>query len=177
MKRREFIHRSLLATAATGLNVSLTGRVLGSECLLVDLPRSLVNVMLQGGADLRFLFMPAPSHPDSLYVNLLWSARQALYDTEYNSYQEMFENEYLLTSDHATDLEFGIFKRCDWLKSEFDAGRVAVVANAYCSRNRRHDQSILNADVGIPSLTQLNIDRNGWGGATGRATGRSAKCG
>ena len=43
-------------------------------------------------------------------------------------------------------------------------GNVAIVANAHCSLNRRHDQSILNAEVGEPGYTQLNGDRDGWGG-------------
>ncbi len=164
MRRREFIHRSLLASAVAGLGSSLPMQLLAGDCPVTELPRSLVNVMFRGGADLRFLFMPAPSHPDKTYLNTLWDVRQVLYDAAYNSYQEMFDNEYLLTTDPASGLQFGIFKRCGWLQSEFDAGRVAVVANAYCSRNRRHDQSILNADAGIPSLSQLNFDRNGWGG-------------
>jgi len=164
MKRREFVHGSLLASVAAGLNGSLPGRVFGDECPISDLPRSLVNVMLKGGADFRFLFMPSPAHLDTDYVNKLWSARKVLYDGAYNSYQEMFENEYLLTTDQGSSFEFGIFNRCGWLQTEFNAGRVAVIANAYCSRNRRHDQSILNADTGIPSLDQLGTNRNGWGG-------------
>ena len=164
MRRREFIQTSLLASVAAGLGNSLPVYALGDNCPVTALPRSLVNVMLRGGADLRFLFMPSPSHPDSAYVNMLWSARRDLYDAAYNSYQEMFDNEYLPTVDQRNGFEFGIFKRCDWLRSEFEEGRVAVVANAYCSRNRRHDQSVLNADAGIPGLTQLNFDRDGWGG-------------
>lgn len=164
MRRREFIHHSLLASAAAGLGGGLPSFVLGAACPVSDLPRTLVNVMLQGGADLRFLFMPAPSHPDTDYVNMLWSARRGLYDNAYNSYQEMFDNEYLLTQDQGGGFEFGIFNGCGWLQSEFNAGHVAVIANAYCSRNRQHDQSILNADAGIPSLEQLSFDRNGWGG-------------
>lgn len=164
MRRREFIQTSLLASVAAGLGNSLPAYALSDNCPVTDLPRSLVNVMLKGGADLRFLFMPSPSHPDSTYVNMLWSARRVLYDSAYNNYQEMFENEYLPTVDQGSGFEFGIFKRCGWLQSEFEGGRVAVIANAYCSRNRRHDQSILNADAGIPGLSQLNYDRNGWGG-------------
>ena len=42
---------------------------------------------------------------------------------------------------------FGIHKSCGWLKDQFNLGNVAVVANAFCSLNRRHDQSQLNANV------------------------------
>ena len=50
------------------------------------------------------------------------------------------------------------------MHSQFNNGRLAIVANAYCGRNRRHDQSILNADAGEPDFATLNFDRDGWGG-------------
>lgn len=164
MKRRDFINRAVMASAGAGLISVMPRKLLAQSCQVTDLSRTLVNVMLQGGADLRFLFMPSPAHPDSEVLNGIWDARRALYDPAYDSYQQMFDNEYLLTTDPLSGLQFGIFKRSAWLQSEFEAGRVAVVANAFCSRNRRHDQSILNADAGEPELAQLNFDRAGWGG-------------
>jgi uncharacterized protein (DUF1501 family) len=164
MKRRDFLRRSMYASLAAAASAGLPLRAMGMECRLVDLPRTLVNFMMQGGADLRFLFMPAPNHPDSAYLDLLWPARRVLYEDAYANYEQMFDNEYLLTSDPKSGRAFGIYRRAAWLKEQFDAGNVAVVANAYCSRNRRHDQSILNADVGEPDLEILNFDRAGWGG-------------
>ena len=90
---------------------------------VVDMPRTLVNLMLYGGMDSKFLFMPAPAHfSSSGYLDKIWAARSVLYDGSYTSYTEMFDNEYLLTNHNG--FEFGIFKRCAWLKSEFDAGRL-----------------------------------------------------
>ena len=169
MKRREFIHGSFLASLAAGLSSGIPHLALGQACPVADLPRNLVNVMLQGGADLRFLFVPSPLHLNSNYVDAFWAARRGLYESEYNSYQEMFDNEYLLTTDPGGDFQFGIYKRCSWLHSEFEAGRVAVISNAHCSLNRKHDQSILNADAGEPSLKHLVFDRNGWGGRLAEA--------
>lgn len=54
------------------------------------------------------------------------------------------------------------------------AGRAAIVSNAFCSRNRRHDQSILNADAGNPELDILNFDRSGWGGRLVEQLGANA---
>ena len=164
IKRREFLRQSLLASLAAGVALGRPTRVLGAECQVVDIPRTLVNVMLQGGADLRYLFMPSPGHFDSTYVNLIWEARKALYAEEYSNYLQMFDNEYSPVTDPVSGLEFGILNQASWLKTQFEAGNVAVVCNAYCSRNRRHDQSILNADAAVPELAQLNFDRNGWGG-------------
>ena len=66
--------------------------------------------------------------------------------------------------DYISGLDFGIYGRCEWLKNEFLAGRVAVIANSFCSRNRRHDQSQLNANTGEPAFDGLYYDRDGWGG-------------
>lgn len=166
MKRREFLARSAAAGAGLGLAAAWSWplRALADGCEVVDLPRTLVNVMLQGGADFRFLFMPSPAHPSPGYLDAIWSARRALYDGAYADYQQMFDNEYLAVTDPRSGLPFGIHNSAGWLASEFQAGRVAIVANAYCSRNRRHDQSILNADAGEPDLAQLQFDRDGWGG-------------
>jgi uncharacterized protein (DUF1501 family) len=41
---------------------------------------------------------------------------------------------------------------------------VAVIANSFCSKNRRHDQSQLNANAGEPVFNDLLYDRDGWGG-------------
>ena len=164
MNRRNFLRKSIFAAVAVGASSSIPLSALAMECQIVETPRTLVNLMLQGGADLRFLFMPAPNHPNNSYRDLAWAARRSLYEAGYENYQQMFDNEYLLATDPTTGFQFGIYRRAAWLKEQFELGRVAVVANAYCSRNRRHDQSILNADVGEPDLDVLNFERAGWGG-------------
>jgi uncharacterized protein (DUF1501 family) len=145
--------------AGAGLTLPLHA---SAACKVVDMPRTLVNLMLYGGMDSKFVFMPAPSHFSSNYLDKIWAARSGLYGGIYPSYTTMFDNEYLLTNHNG--FEFGIFKRCGWLKSEFDAGRVAVIANSFCSTNRRHDQSQLNANAGDPIFDALHYDRDGWGG-------------
>lgn len=174
MERREFLKRTLLAASAAGIP-GLAPRLLRAEgCPPTDMPRTLVNFMLHGGADFRFLFMPAPSHPFPGVVDALWTARRALYNSDYASYTQMFDAEYLLAQDPRTGLAFGIHNSAGWLHAEFQAGRAAVVANAFCSRNRRHDQSILNADAGEPDLDQLIFDRSGWGGRLVEQIGNGA---
>lgn len=161
MKRRELL-RNLVAVSA-GATLAPVTSLAALNCAPVMMDRTVVNVMLQGAADLRFLFMPRPGTLDASHENLFWSARQKIYAAYRNdkaSYQELFDLHY----DVPQGQDFGIHKRCAWLTSKFNAGRVAIVANAYCSRNRRHDQSILNADAGDPEFAQLSHDRDGWGG-------------
>lgn len=180
MKRRDFLLAAAAASLAGGAGLGSLGprqalaqdAVPVTACTTSDLPRTVVNVMLQGGADFRFLFMPAPSHPDGTYLDAVWNARRRLYDGAYGDYETLFDHEYLLATDPLSGLEFGIARSAAWLHQEFEAGRVAVVANAFCSRNRRHDQSILNADAGEPDLDVLNFDRNGWGGRLVEAIGQ-----
>jgi uncharacterized protein (DUF1501 family) len=173
MKRRDFLTRCGLVAMAGGLGAGsmLPRKALADDCAQADMERTVVNLMLQGGADFRFLLMPAPNHPDASYLNAIWSARRGLYDSDYPSYTAMFENEYLLTDDLQDGHSFGIARSAGWLQAEFAAGNVAIIANAFCSRNRRHDQSILNADAGIPDLEGLNFDRDGWGGRLVEAIG------
>ena len=172
MKRRDFLHTSAAAALLGGVGLGgFPGRALAQTqtCTVTDLSRTVVNLMLQGGADFRFLFMPAPDHPDAAYLAETWSARRGLYDGDYPDYGALFEAEYLPVTDPLSGLEFGIARSAGWLHSEFQAGNVAVVANAVCSRNRRHDQSILNADAGVPDMEILNFDRDGWGGRLAEA--------
>lgn len=169
LQRRDFLRTSMLASLGAGMAVGAAwpSRALAA-CSAVEMPRTLVNVMLYGGMDSRFLFMPAPDHDTAVsgsgYLARLWAARSRLYPSPYPDYASMFDAEYLLTTDPSSGLSFGIHASCGWLKSEFDAGRAAVIANSFCSRNRRHDQSQLNANVGEPEFDELHYDRDGWGG-------------
>ena len=46
----------------------------------------------------------------------------------------------------------------------YDAGKVAIVANAYGSNNRRHDHSQLIMLTGDTEVGRTDYNRNGWGG-------------
>jgi uncharacterized protein (DUF1501 family) len=151
------------AIAGTGISLGMPLSSMAATCTLENRPRTLVNLMLYGGMDSRFLFMPSPGHYNVDYLEKIWVARQVLYSNTYPDYATMFANEYQLVS-YASGPEFGIYKGCNWLAKEFTAGNVAVIANSFCSRNRRHDQSQLNANVGEPEFDLLYYDRSGWGG-------------
>ncbi len=167
MKRRDFLRNSMVASVAAGAGMGLPLNAMAA-CSAIDMERTFVNLMLYGGMDSKFMFMPAPNHLDGNYVDKIWAARANLYPTInpptniYPSYADMYGAEYLPVLHNG--FEFGIYKRCGWLKSEFDAGRVAIIANSFCSKNRRHDQSQLNANVGEPVFGDLHYDRDGWGG-------------
>ncbi|MEH6590217.1 MAG: DUF1501 domain-containing protein [Halioglobus sp.] len=172
MYRRDFTQSVLLgAITASAQSLLLPLRAAAAQCSnYPSMDRTVVNVMLNGGADLRFLFMPAPNDGglDPSHLDLIWRARKNLYtdfrDDPLVAYEEMFNALYNTVQATESHPAFGIHKRCGWLYDQFNSGNVAIVANAVCSSNRRHDQSILNANAGIPGLTSLEQDRDGWGG-------------
>jgi uncharacterized protein (DUF1501 family) len=176
MKRREFMRRTMLASAVAGagMGMGLPMSSMAATCTLDIRPRTLVNLMLYGGMDSRFIFMPSPCHFSSEYVAQIWNARKALYPNSYPDYETMFVNEYTEVAWVPPGVEvpnaiacgsgFGIYKGCDWLINQYNLGNVAIIANSFCSKNRRHDQSQLNANVGEPGFNELIYDRSGWGG-------------
>jgi uncharacterized protein (DUF1501 family) len=180
MKRRQLLKNALLASAgaALGPGLALPRSVYGLDCSLPDMPRTLVNLMFYGGMDSRFIFMPAPDHDVVIssagYLDKLWAARQVIYDLAYPDYASMFAAEYDAVVDPFTGDSFGIHKSCGWLRSQFESGRAAVIANSFCSLNRRHDQSQLNANAGDPGFDDLIYDRDGWGGRLAGALSATA---
>lgn len=160
MKRRDFLK-------AVGHGASLFGALgtlgLRSAIAAPLTQRTLVNVMLLGGADLRYLFVPAPG---SAYADAFWAARQDIYNaqpaTSYASYDLAFADLYLPVT--AGGVNFGIHRNAAWLKAQFDLGNVAIVANMKGSVNRRHDHSQLIMHTGDPLTTAYGTDRDGWGG-------------
>jgi len=128
--------------------------------------RTLINVMLLGGADLRHLFVPDPGSP---YAAKFWEARSDIYRdntknrAKYATYEDVWADLYLQTTA-PLGTSFGIHKNAAWLKVQFDLGNVAIVSNVLGSDNRRHDQSQLIANSGDKNASQYIIDRDGWGG-------------
>ena len=96
MKRREFMRRTMLASAlaGTGIGMGLPSSSMAAACALENRSRTLVNLMLYGGMDSRFIFMPSPCHYDAEYLLKIWNARKALYSNTYPDYETMFANEY-----------------------------------------------------------------------------------
>ena len=80
MKRRDFLKYSLYATAMMGTIPSFGVRVANAAAIPGASPfgRTLVNIMLLGGADLRFLFAPAPG---SAVADKYWEVRRAIYQS------------------------------------------------------------------------------------------------
>lgn len=170
MNRRDFLKCSLYGVALAGLT---TGTGLRTNRAMAATPqRSVVNIMLLGGADLRHLFVADPgTHPQ--YAEKFWEARQGIYNrgANYQNYNEVWRDLYLPARRNGASLGFGIHKSAAWLKTQFDAGNVAIIANVMASTNRRHDHSQLIMNTGDTNAKNFVTDRDGWGGRLANAIG------
>ncbi len=163
ISRRLFLQRLLAGGAALGASVMLP-----RAAWAANVPRTLVNVMLYGGADLRFVFAPDPASANTTYVDQFWQARRVLYGA-YNDYASMYAAQY--TTVTSGGVSFGIHNSCGWLISRFNAGEAAIIANTYASLNRRHDHSQLIVHSGDLLASRTLVDRDGWGGRMAETIG------
>ena len=163
MERRDFLKVLSCAAVMTGTSLGVgwpPARALAAPRAKAY-GRTVINVMLSGGADLRYLFVPNP-YTSKEYAAKFWEARKDLYQTDYPNYVALWKD--LYSGVDAGDQKFGIHKNAGWLAARFKAGNVAIVANVLGSDNRRHDHSRLIVNTGDPFAEQYGDDRDGWGG-------------
>ncbi len=117
MKRRDFLKNALGTSAILGLGATgLTPR-LANAIAPAGFPRTLINVMLLGGADLRYLFVPEPG---SAYADKFWEARSSIYrstaqnQAKYPSYADVWADLYQTTTN-VNGTRFGIHGYDAWL--------------------------------------------------------------
>ena len=195
MKRRDFIKNIFYTGSAASLAGTATmvpfSNAYAEKRYGEFFARTLVDVMLLGGADLRYMLAP---HPDEVttkaYADIFWNARKSLYNTydnvnkvtlRYASYADVWNGDAtqpLLTPQYDMaeykGFKFGFHKKANWLKDEFVKGNVAIVCNVYGSTNRRHDHSQLIMHTGDRSTNQFVYDRDGWGGRLAGVLGANA---
>lgn len=162
MDRRVFLKAGFFSAVALGCGIGM-GFPPGVAASGAALQRTLVNIMLNGGADFRYVLAPLPTH-DPVYVAQYWAARSGLYSQNYPDYATMYANEYQTVIDPVSEFSFGVHNSCGWLAQQFNAGNVAIVSNAFGSLNRRHDHSQTIINTGDLQASQLVLDRDGWGG-------------
>lgn len=172
MNRRKFMRYAFHSTLIVAGGAAL--RLRAARAQTAPYGRTLVNIMLLGGADLRHLFVPDPAAMPE-YAERFWAARSSIYqDTAANAdlypdYDAVWANLYTPASDGVS--RFGIHTSAGWLSEQFALGNVAIVANVLGSDNRRHDHSQLIVHTGDPAASQYVYDREGWGGRLASAIG------
>lgn len=194
MKRRNFLKNIFYTSSAASLTsagIFQTKKAHADALYGNSYTRTLVDVMLLGGADLRYLFVP---HPDETttknYSEKFWESRQSIYNTydkvskttlKYNNFEDIWNGDAsqpLLKAQYDmaeyNGFKFGFHKKANWLRNEFKKGNVAIFCNVYGSTNRRHDHSQLIMHTGDSSANQFVYDRDGWGGRLAEYIGADA---
>ena len=161
MKRRDFIHYTLLSSAALGA-ASVLGRARAD--VPVNDKRVLLFLMLRGGPDFRHLIAPPYSADAASYGGTYWRNRWRSHSigSSEADWQARWENDYLPVTAGATS--FGILNKCGWLKTQFDAGNVAVINNTLASTTRDHHHSEIVFESGDRNAGPNDRSRDGWGG-------------
>ncbi len=172
MNRRNFLKASLATGALYSLNgMPLLGGVAQASGFAPLNHRVLVNVMLQGGPDMRYLLPPAFDPDSASYGYQYWQAKAAAHAiaSTASAYDARWQNDYFHVS--AGDTNFGILKSCGWLKRMWDAGNVAIINNAIGARTRDHAHCQLVLDQGNMTSGPNDFNRSGWGGRLAAAAG------
>lgn len=172
MNRRNFLKN--MASYAALYGSGLGANFAFSDAHASSIQRTLINIMLTGGADFRYLLAPVPG---TAYADIFWSARKSLYrytaadQAAYNTYEDVWNDLYLPVN--YSGMTFGIHRDAGWLKTQFELGNVAIVSNVVGSTNRRHDHSRLILNAGNLETGMLETDHDGWGGRLVNSIGSS----
>lgn len=133
--------------------------------------KTVVNVTLEGGPDFRHLFTPPyDSNPQSFGFQY-WKARansHAISDTT-SVLQQRWGNDYFHVAHGG--VEFGILKKCTWLKTMWDQGNVAILNNVVGAQTRDHVHAQLVLDQANVRSGPLDTERSGWGGRLAAVAG------
>lgn len=174
MKRRDFLRYSCYTTALMGTGSGLGLWTRNARAVTGSFQPTLINIMLLGGADFRYLFVPEPG---TTYAEKFWTRRKALYNVGGDSY-ERYEGMLAALYDPATfagdATGFYIHRNAGWLKEQFDLGNVAIIANVVGGTNRRHDHAQLIVHTGDYETGQFDDNSAGWGGRLAGAISQGA---
>ncbi|WP_179958177.1 hypothetical protein [Chitinimonas arctica] len=157
MNRRNFLQLA----AASGL------ASYGLPAIAAPLSRRvLVNIALTGGPDFRHLLPPAPDTNPQSWAYQYWQARAASHGIPAGSNQAVaarFAAAYVTANANGT--QFGILKKCGWLKTMWDAGKVAIIHNVLGASSRDHAHAQLVMNHGDRNTLPTQFGKPGWGAA------------
>lgn len=130
----------------------------------------LAHMFLNGGPDMRHMLPPAFSSAAGSVGRGYWESRTGAHGIGNNlgSAERRWNEDFFAVSDGGT--EFGILRRCAWLKDMWDAGNVAIICNVFGADSRDHEHAIRTMELGNMAA-EKPTDGNGWGGRLAAAAG------
>lgn len=146
------------------LGSGLYRRALPARASTVSSRKTFLNLVLEGGPDMRHLIVPPYSDDSASYGYTYWSHRWRSHEIAGApaAWQSRWESDYSPVTWQGTT--FGILNKAGWLKEAFEAGNVAVISNIYASKNRDHSHSLLKLESGDLTTGNNDFGRDGWGG-------------
>ncbi len=170
MNRRDFIKSAVLSSLylGTGLNLKTLELFNKAEAFPVNDKKVVINLLLPGGPDFRYLFAPEFNPDPRTYGFNYWEAKSRAHDIEENipAFQNRW-NEYLKVQER--NLTFGINPNADWLYEQYLKGNVAIINNVKFSESRNHLLSQMVVQTGDYNTDPQNPNRDGWGGRLAKA--------
>ena len=130
-----------------------------------------INILLEGGPDLKHLFVPPVSTTPGSYGESYWRYRSSAQETDPSNpvtWQTRYNDDYTEVTGSGTT--FGILSRCGWLVNQFNAGNAAVVANVIHTTSRNHEQGLLELQSGLVGAPVSGSSTIGWGGRLSQAS-------
>jgi uncharacterized protein (DUF1501 family) len=170
ISRRNFLKASVALGMVAGTGeLLLPRRAYAAGFAAVNNP-ILVNISLDGGPDMRYLFPPAWNSASGSYGRRHWDVRAHVHDTDgsASALQACWQNDY--APAYFGNTQFGILKQCGFLKQLWDAGQLALVNNAYTVNTRDHQHGQLVMEQGNSTAGKTS-EGSGWGGRLAQAVG------
>jgi uncharacterized protein (DUF1501 family) len=133
-----------------------------------------VNVILNGGPDIRHLIVPRPSSDVNSYGYHFWFNRSGIYGVgqDYNQWISHYGSAYTeITTNLNGNPPFGILSQAGWLIQEYNNGKVAFVNNVRHSESRDHARSLLVVQSGNYSTPAYATGLTGIGGKLAEYSG------
>jgi uncharacterized protein (DUF1501 family) len=161
--RRDFLKRSIALGLLAGTGTLFDSRPAFAAGNQNVSQRVLANIFLGGGPDLRHAFVPPFSTVTTNVGYAYWKNKATSHsiandDTSLNT---RWTNDFFPVSSGAT--QFGILRRCGWLKTMWDQGNVAFISNVFGSDSRDHDQATTVMELGDTTAPKSAFG-SGWGG-------------
>ncbi len=168
LSRKEFIKLLAFAGGSYALSTMLPDSM-RKELLAATIGSTgpfLVNVVLDGGPDMRHLVVPRPSSVTTEYGNVFWRNRYSLFGALpfYDSWMSAYSSQFQEVSGNNGNPNFGIHRNAGWLITQYQAGNVAFVNNVAHSDSRDHARSLLVIQSGNYDTPAYQTSVDGWGG-------------
>ncbi len=169
MDRRDFLRSAAMASVLLAGRARWAPRSARAE-VPSTFQRSLVNVTLRGGPDMRHLIVPPfDSQPDS-YGHAYWSNRWSAHgiDNDPAAWEARWNDAYFHVESGG--VSFGVLQKAAWLKDQFEAGNVAIISNVKASESRDHSHALVVYESGDLAAGANDLTRDGWGGRLAKAS-------